>query len=71
MKLKQRPHKLQSEEIRRKNITEVKNRFEALRDIEDPEEEHDMILETYRDESYRAVQKAEEAMDRGQNMGKN
>ena len=28
---------------------EVENRFEASGDIEDPEEEHDMILETYRD----------------------
>ena len=41
--------KLQSEEIRRKYNIEVKNRFEALRDIEDPQEEHNMILETYRD----------------------
>ena len=36
-------------EIRRKYNTEVKNRFEVLGDIEDPQEEHDMILETYRD----------------------
>ena len=41
--------KLQSKEIRRKYNIEVKNRFEALRDVEDPEEEHNMILETYRD----------------------
>ena len=34
---------------RRKYNIEVKNRFEVLGDIEDPEEEHDMILETYRD----------------------
>ena len=41
--------KLQSEEIRRRYNVEVKNRFEVLGDIEDPEEEHDKILETYRD----------------------
>ena len=40
--------KQQSEEIRRKYNTEVRNRFEALGDIDDPEEEHDMILATYR-----------------------
>ena len=39
--------KLQSEEIGRKYSIEVKNKFEDLGDIEDPEEEHDMILETY------------------------
>ena len=27
----------------------MRNRFEALGDIYDPEEEHDMILATYRD----------------------
>ena len=36
--------KLQSEEIRRKYNTEVKNRFEVLGDIEYPEEEHDTIF---------------------------
>ena len=41
--------KLQSEEIRRRYNTEVRNRFEALGDIDDLEEEHDMILATYRD----------------------
>ena len=41
--------KLQSEEIRRRYNTEVRNRFEALGDIDDPEEEHDMILATHRD----------------------
>ena len=41
--------KLQSEEIRRRYNTEVRNRFEALGDIDDPEEEHDMFLTTYRD----------------------
>ena len=41
--------KLKSEEIRRKYNTELRNRFEALGDIHDPEEEHDMILATYRD----------------------
>ena len=39
-------NKLQSEEIRRRYNIEVKNRFEALGDIDDPEEEHDMILAT-------------------------
>ena len=38
--------KLQSEEIRRRYNIEVKNRCEALGDIDDPEEEHDMILAT-------------------------
>ena len=33
--------RLQSEEIRRRSNIEERNRFEALRDIEDPEEEHD------------------------------
>ena len=41
--------KLQNEEIRRKHNNEARNRFEALGDIDDPEEEHDMILATYRD----------------------
>ena len=41
--------KLQSEEIRRRYNVEVKNRCEVLGDIEDPEKEHDKILETYRD----------------------
>ena len=41
--------KLPSEDMRRKHNTEVRNRFGALGDIDDPEEEHDMILATYRD----------------------
>ena len=41
--------KLQSEKIRKKHSNEVRNRFKALGDIDDPEEEHDMILATYRD----------------------
>ena len=41
--------KLKSKEIRRRYNIEVTNRFEALGDIVDPEEEHDMILATYRD----------------------
>ena len=41
--------KLQSEEVRRRYNTEVKNRFEALGDIDDAEEEHYMILATQRD----------------------
>ena len=38
--------KLQSKEIRRRYNIEVRNRFKALGDIDDPEEEHDMILAT-------------------------
>ena len=38
--------KLQSEKIRRKHNNEVRNRFEALGDVDDPEEEHDMSLVT-------------------------
>ena len=38
--------KLQSKEIRRRYNIEMRNRFEALGDIDDPEEEHDMILAT-------------------------
>ena len=41
--------KLQSEGVRRRYNIAVRNRFEALGDINDPEEEHDMILATYRD----------------------
>ena len=47
--------KLPSEEIRRKYNTEVRNRFGALGDIDDPEEEHDMILTTYRDAAKRVL----------------
>jgi len=47
--------KLQSEEIRRRYNVEVKNRFEALGDIEDPEEEHDKILEAYRDAAKKVI----------------
>ena len=47
--------KLPSEEIRRKSNTEVRNRFGALGDIDDPEEEHDMILTTYRDGAKRVL----------------
>ena len=38
--------KLQTEEIKRRYNIEVRNRFEALGDIDDPEEENDMILAT-------------------------
>ena len=41
--------KLQSKEIRRRYNIEVNNRFEALGYIEDSEEEHDKLLEAYRD----------------------
>lgn len=34
---------LRSGEIRRKYIIEVKNRFEALRDLDDPQEEQDKV----------------------------
>lgn len=37
--------KLQCEMIRRRYNVEGKHRFEALRDMEDPEEEHGTILE--------------------------
>ena len=47
--------KLQSKEIRRKYNIDVKNRFKALGDIEDLEEEHDMILETYRDAAKKVI----------------
>ena len=46
---------LQSDEIRRKYNIEVKNRFEALRDIEDPEQEHETILEAYRDVAKKVI----------------
>ena len=38
--------KLQSEEMRRRYNIAVRNRFEALGDINDPKEEHDTILAT-------------------------
>jgi len=41
--------KLQSEEVRRRYKIEVRNRFEALGDIEDSGKEHNLILPTYRD----------------------
>ena len=47
--------KLQSEEIRRRYNVEVKNKFEALGDIEDPEEEHDKILVAYRDAAEKVI----------------
>ena len=33
----------------------MKNRFEALGDIEDPEEEYDKILVTYRDATEKVI----------------
>ena len=33
----------------------MKNRFEAVGDIEDPEEEHDKILETYREAAKKVI----------------
>ena len=47
--------KLPSEEIKRKHNTDVRNRFGALGDIDDPEEEHDMIFATYRDGAKRVL----------------
>ena len=47
--------KLQSKEIRRRYSIEVKNRFEALGDLEDPEEEHEKILEMYRDAAEKII----------------
>ena len=47
--------KLQSEEIRKRYNIEVKNRFEALGDIEDPEKEHDKLLEAYRDAAEKVI----------------
>ena len=47
--------KLPSEEIKRKHNTEVRNRFGALGDIDDPEEEHHMIFATYRDGAKRVL----------------
>ena len=41
--------KLQSEEMWRRYDIEVRNMFEDLGDIEDPEEDHDVILATYTD----------------------
>ena len=51
--------KLQSEEIRRRYNTEVRNRFEALGDIDDPEEEHDMILATHRDAAKKVLRRSQ------------
>ena len=36
--------RVQNEEIRRRYNIEMRNRFETLGDIDDPEEEHDMIF---------------------------
>ena len=64
--------KLQHDEIRRKYNIEVKNRFEALGDIEDPEEEHNMILETNRDAAKKVIgwSKKQSKPWMEQNMGK-
>ena len=48
--------KLRSEEIRSRNNIEVKNRFEALTDIEYPQEEHHKILvSAYRDAAEKVI----------------
>ena len=49
---------LQSEEIRRRYNIEVRNTFKALGDIDDPKEEHDMILATYRDAAKKDVERS-------------
>ena len=41
--------KLQRQEIRKRYNIQMRNRFETLGDIDDPEEDYDMILPTYRD----------------------
>ena len=41
--------KLSRVDIRKQFNVEVKNRFETLLDIEEPEEEHDKLLEVYRE----------------------
>ena len=38
----------------------VKNRFETLGDIEDPEEEHEKILETYKDAAKKVIGRLKE-----------
>ena len=51
--------KLRSEEIRSRNNIEVKNRFEALTDIEDPQEEHHKILvSAYRDAAEKVIRRS-------------
>ena len=47
--------KLQSEVIKRRYNIEVRNRFEALEDIEDPVEEHNLILAMYRDAAKKVI----------------
>ena len=51
---------MQSEEIRRRYVIEVRNRFEALGDIEDSEEEHDLILATYRKAAKKVIGRSKE-----------
>ena len=47
--------KVQSKEIGRRYNVAVKNRLKALGDVQDPEEEHDGILETYRDAAKKVI----------------
>ena len=47
--------KLSSVDIRKQFNVEVKNRFETLLDIEDPEEEHDKLLEVYREAAKKTI----------------
>ena len=50
--------KLPSKDIKRKHNIEVTNRFGALGDIDDPEEEHHMILGTYRDGAKKVLRRS-------------
>ena len=51
--------KLQSEEIRRRYKIEVRNiRFEDLKEIDDPEEEHDISLAIYRDAAKKVLERS-------------
>ena len=50
--------KLQSEAIRKRYNIERRNTFEALGDIVEPEEEHDMILATYRDAGKKVLERS-------------
>ena len=52
--------KLRSEKIRKRYNIEVKNRFEAPGDIEDPEEEHDKLLQAYRDAAEKVIGRSKE-----------
>ena len=50
--------KVQSEDIRKRYNNEAKNRFQALGDRADPEEEHDRAQEVYREAAKKVLGKA-------------